>query len=189
MSESPDVLYERLFHQMYAKLYFYAKKFVEEEDARDIVEDVFVDVWRKKDSIEFGSQIQSLLYCATYHKCINFLKRQKISMSHLMLIEEVNSLRIEAMEDNRHTPQHELEMGDLHRQIHQAIDELPEKCREVFKLSYLHDMKNAEIASVLGLSVRTVEAHMYHALKYLRKRLSGIALLFLTFLYTSYCSF
>lgn len=54
------------------------------------------------------------------------------------------------------------------------LDELPEKCREVFILSYLHDMKNAEIAQVLGISQRTVEAHMYKALKYLRERLSHL---------------
>ena len=44
-----------------------------------------------------------------------------------------------------------------------AINELPDKCKEVFKLSYLHDMKNKEIADTLGISLRTVEAHMYKA--------------------------
>lgn len=47
-----------------------------------------------------------------------------------------------------------------------AINELPDKCKEVFKLSYLHDMKNKEIADTLGISLRTVEAHMYKALKF-----------------------
>lgn len=49
-----------------------------------------------------------------------------------------------------------------------AINELPDKCKEVFKLSYLHDMKNKEIADTLGISLRTVEAHMYKALNFAR---------------------
>ena len=63
------------------------------------------------------------------------------------------------------------------------INELPDKCKEVFKLSYLHEMKNKEIADVLGISLRTVEAHMYKALKFffLRERLSHLLLSLIIF--------
>ncbi|MBP8790520.1 MAG: sigma-70 family RNA polymerase sigma factor, partial [Breznakibacter sp.] len=59
-------------------------------------------------------------------------------------------------------------------EIEKAIDELPEKCREVFKLSYLYGLKNKDIADALQLSLRTVEAHIYKALKFLRERLVGL---------------
>jgi len=73
-----------------------------------------------------------------------------------------------------------IEDKELRKEIHDAINELPDKCKEVFKLSYLHDMKNKEIADILGVSLRTVEAHMYKALKYLRGRLDPLwAILFL----------
>lgn len=67
-----------------------------------------------------------------------------------------------------------IENRELRSELHRAIDELPDKCREVFKLSYLHDMKNKDIADVMGISLRTVEAHMYKALKVLRERLKGL---------------
>jgi hypothetical protein len=60
--------------------------------------------------------------------------------------------------------------------------ELPDKCKEVFKLSYLHDMKNKDIADVMGISLRTVEAHMYKALKILREKLSYLRMILLFWL-------
>lgn len=67
-----------------------------------------------------------------------------------------------------------IENRELRQEIFQAINGLPEKCREVFKLSYLYDMKNKDIADTLSISLRTVEAHMYKALKILRERLSHL---------------
>ncbi|MGL5730884.1 MAG: sigma-70 family RNA polymerase sigma factor, partial [Bacteroidales bacterium] len=65
----------------------------------------------------------------------------------------------------------QIENEELSLSISQAINELPDKCREVFRLSYLNEMKNKEIAEFMHISLRTVEAHMYKALKYLRGRL------------------
>ena len=67
-----------------------------------------------------------------------------------------------------------IENQELRAELHCAINELHAKCQEVFKLSYLHDMKNKDIADVMGISLRTVEAHMYKALKFLRDRLKGL---------------
>lgn len=70
-----------------------------------------------------------------------------------------------------------MENRELQAEVYKAINELPDKCREIFKLSYLHDLKNKEIAETLDISLRTVEAHMYKALKYLRLRLKYLLLL------------
>lgn len=184
MTADLDILYDNLFRKMYGKLYFYAKRFVDEENARDIVEDVFVDLWKRRETIEFGSRIQSLLYCSTHSKCINLLKHNKVSASHIALIEEINVHRMEVMDELKNTPESELENEELGKLINQAIDELPEKCREVFKLSYLQDMRNDEIATILGISARTVEAHMYRALKVLRQRLSHIPFFLIFFAFS-----
>lgn len=70
-----------------------------------------------------------------------------------------------------------IEDAELRRKLSDAINELPDKCRMVFKLSYLHDMKNKEIADTMGVSLRTVETHMYKALKLLRDKLGYLDLL------------
>ena len=123
MNENFDITYKALFRRYYPSLIFYATRLVGEEEAEDVVQDVFVELWKRKDHIEIGDQ------------------------------------------------------------IHDAINELPDKCKEVFKLSYLHDMKNKEIADILGVSLRTVEAHMYKALKYLRGRLDPLWTILFLFLW------
>lgn len=75
-----------------------------------------------------------------------------------------------------------LENMELKKEILSAINDLPDQSRKVFKMSYLYDMKNKEIADILGISLRTVEAHMYKALKILRVKLSHLLLLLICFL-------
>ena len=75
-----------------------------------------------------------------------------------------------------------IEDRELRKHIISAIDELPEKCKLVFKLSYLHNMKNKDIAETMGISLRTVEAHMYKALKFLRERLGYMNFMLVLFL-------
>lgn len=78
-----------------------------------------------------------------------------------------------------------IEDRELRRGIYRAIQALPDKCREVFKLSYLYDMKNKDIADALGISPRTVEAHIHKALKLLRASLSPLRESFPLFLLSS----
>jgi RNA polymerase sigma-70 factor (ECF subfamily) len=68
--------------------------------------------------------------------------------------------------------------GEKMDAIHKAIARLPEKCREVFVMAYIEEKKNAEIAEMLHISVRTVEAHIFKALKLLRSMLTLICFLF-----------
>ena len=183
MQEDLNLVYDTLFRKTYAKLFFYVKGIVGEDDAQDIVEDVFVDVWRRRDSIEFGDKIQSFLYRSAYTHSINLLRRRKMSSGYINLMNEINTQRIEFVQSDTQNPEKDLENDDLRRILDAAISELPEKCREVFKLSYIQGMRNDEIAEITGTSVRTVEAHMYRALKYLRQRLGDISISLITFLF------
>ena len=97
-------------------------------------------------------------------------------------MEEINRRRAEFYQPDNNEVIRKIEDRELRKEIHDAINELPDKCKEVFKLSYLHDMKNKEIADVLGVSLRTVEAHMYKALKFLRNRLGHLWFILLLFL-------
>ena len=76
-----------------------------------------------------------------------------------------------------------LENQELREKIDAAIDELPDKRRQIFKMSYLHGMSNKEIAQIMDISVRTVEAQLYKALKFLRHRLENLMLLLLMLIF------
>lgn len=163
-----DQTFEDLFGQYYPMLLAYAKGLVG-DDAEDIVEDVFVELWQHQDRMEVGQRIQAWLYRAVYTRSLNVLKHRHVTASYLSAVESINYQRMSHLD--LYSPQEYVENEDLRVRLDEAIGELPEKCREVFRLSYMFGMRNREIAEALDISVKTVEAHMYKALKHLRERL------------------
>jgi len=95
---------------------------------------------------------------------------------------DINEMRMSCYFSSLGDGEQDMENMELRRKINQAIGELPDKCREIFVLSYLKDMKNSEIALMMNVSVRTVEAHIYKALKSLRARLGIFFVFFVPFL-------
>ena len=178
MKDDFDITYKALFRKYYPNLLFYATRLVGEEEAEDVVQDVFVELWKRRDSMEIGEQIQAFLYRAVYTRSLNVLKHRNIETGYIAIVEEINQKRVEFYQPDNNEVIRRIEDRELRKEIY---DELPDKCKEVFKLSYLHDMKNREIADAMGVSLRTIEAHMYKALKYLRGRLDHLIFLFILF--------
>ena len=77
MTEEFEKTYKALFRRYYPGLLFYAARLVGEADAEDIVQDVFVEIWRRQDTVELGDQIQSFLYRSVYTKSLNLLKHRR----------------------------------------------------------------------------------------------------------------
>lgn len=177
MNENFDQTYKLLFRKYYANLLFYATRIVGEEEAEDVVQDVFVELWRRQESMTVGNQIQAYLYRAVYTRALNVLKHRDIMNSYEAVMLDIHKKRIEFYQPDSNDVVKRIEDGELRRNLSAAINELPDKCKMVFKLSYLHDMKNKDIAETMGVSLRTVEAHMYKALKLLRDRLGYLNLL------------
>lgn len=176
MNEELDATYKAVFRQYYPKLLFYATRLVGAEEAEDVVQDVFVELWRRRDTVVIGEQILAFLYRSVYTKAINLLKHQAIENNYSNAMTEIYERKLQFYQPDHAEVIRKIENQELRQEIYNAINELPEKCREVFKLSYLHDMKNKEIAETLSISLRTVEAHIYKALKFLRERLGHLLL-------------
>jgi len=161
-------------------MYFYAKRIVGENAAEDVIQEAFLELWKRADIEKMDQpQIEYYLYKAVYSRGLNYLKHfRKMDTS---VIDDINEMRMSAYHSYIGNGEKDMENADLKKRIWQAIGELPDKCREIFVMSYLKDMKNSEIAELMNVSVRTVEAHIYKALKSLRARLGTIFLFLLFF--------
>lgn len=183
MSDKTEIIYKKLFHKYYPSLLFYATRILNDEvEAEDVVQNVFVELWKQKDSMEFGEQIQSFLYRAVYTRSLNAIKHRNVRRGYSNIMQEINEKRTDFYHPDNNEIIRKIEDKELRKQIYDAIDELPDKCKKVFKLSYLHHLRNKEIADIMEISLRTVEAHMYKALKFLRDKLEHLILLLVFFL-------
>ncbi len=157
--------FEALFKQYYAPLVVYASRYVSGIDvAREIVQDFFVKLYEKRNAINIDVSVKSYLYRSVYNCCINFLNQRNLQDRHLKIIAQE---RVE--EDNL---ENEIQTVELQYKISEIIEELPARCKRIFKMNRIEGMKNDEIAEALGLSKRTVETQISKALKILRKKLN-----------------
>jgi RNA polymerase sigma-70 factor (ECF subfamily) len=167
--------FDSLFEKYYPGLLFYATQFLDEAEAKDVVQDVFLEVWKRKDTIIVGDQIGAYLYRLVYTRSINVLNHKKVESKYSDAIVELHEYKMKFYEaENNNEIFRDIENRELTNEIETAINKLPDKCREAFILSYLHDLKNKEIAEAMNISLRTVEAHIYKALKILRKELKHL---------------
>lgn len=181
-TNSIETIYYSLFRKHYSGLLFYATRLIGEEDAEDIVQDVFVELWHNKAKINFDDNIKSFLYKSVYTRSLNLLKHKIVVDNYSAEEQKFYASKMSYYSYESSDVIDRIENNELKKEIVKAINELPDKCKEVFKMSYLYEMKNKEIADILGVSARTVEAHMYKALKLLREKLKHLLVIIFMFL-------
>ena len=164
-----------MFQALYKKyaqiLIIYASKFVDRATAEDLVQDVFLKIWNKRLLIVWAEGLPSYLFNAVQHACIDYLKHIEIK-NHI----ETNILTKLKMEELSYSGDSASFWQENHRlqSIYKEIENLPQQCRRIFTMSYLEERKSSEIASLLNISKRTVEAQLYKALKQIREALCKV---------------
>ncbi len=133
--------------------------------AEDLTQEVFYELWKKKDNLIIKSTVKGYLKRSAINKSLNYVRDQK------MKFDDADEGEIE-LKDSKHSPQQKLEAADLQKVIDKAIDSLPEKCRVIFVLSRFEALSYQEIANSLGISIKTVENQISKALKILRVKLA-----------------
>lgn len=162
------VAFNTLFKSVYLPLYIHCRKFIADpEEAKDILQNVFLRFWEKREEIDIHTSLNAYLYRAIQNECLNYLRSTRtIETSQY---ESLGADKQEAVEDN--DPYSELSMLEIEAITEKTIEELPDQCKSIFKLSRVNGLKNQEIANKLDISVRTVETQIYRALKILKSRL------------------
>lgn len=155
-----------LFKSHFAGLCFFAQKYVKDfETAKEIVQDAYVSLWDKRETIDMSRPVKSYLTIVIHNKCTNYLRDNRKFDQYILDLE----ILLEVPENDGADSMIEEE---LKLKIDASIAELPEKCREIFVLNRYENLKYKEIADRLHISIKTVETQMSKALQHMRVRLA-----------------
>ncbi len=156
-----------LFDRYYGAIVRDIYRLIPDSDTcKDLVQEVFVELWRKKESLEIQVSIYAYLRRAAVNKALNHIKSNKRYVFEEP--DKQNQIKDSSAQDIAQK-EHQ---GNLEDALHKAIETLPEKCRAVFALSRFEHLSHKEIAEKLGISVKTIENQITKAMKMLREALS-----------------
>lgn len=166
--------HEQAFNQIVAnyteRLYWHVRRFLcSHEDTNDLLQDIFIKIWTALPSFRGDAQLFTWIYRIATNEVLNYLRKQKIK-SLISLESESTVLEKKVDEDPYFN-------GDkLQRELHKAMQRLPQKQRIVFSLRYFDEMKYEEIAQITGTSVGALKASYHHAYNKIKEDLSKLIL-------------
>ena len=167
--------FSEMYLTYYPKLVRFAKEFVIlEEDAENITQDVFADLWERQNSMDHVENVNAYLFRLVKNRSLDHLKHKIFEKKYVEVMQtsfeiELN-LKLQSLD---RFDSSDMSVGnDTEILVRTAINSLPKRCRDIFLLSRIEGLKYKEISERLGISVNTVECQMGIALKKLRVKLS-----------------
>lgn len=161
LKKGDELAYKVLYDTYYSWLCNYIFKLCQNRKlSEDIVQDSLLNLYIKRKSINISSSLQHYLFRCCHNQFLQHLRKQKIKFDIL------DEIKWEAIAESMDTSKHQKE--EKLRQLHQLIDELPPRCKEIFVKNKLEKIKYKDIATELDISVKTVENQMSKALHFLR---------------------
>jgi RNA polymerase sigma-70 factor (ECF subfamily) len=157
-------IYEKYSKRLFGFVLRYIKQ---EEDAEEIVQEVFVKVWENRDRIDIYSSFDAYLFTIAYNTTMSLFRKrvhEKKYLEHLKSIQQIGST--EDITDEMH-------FRELSEKVQALLDELTPRQKEIFQLSREEGLTHEEIAKRLGISVNTVKKHMVNTLSFLRTHLAN----------------
>ncbi|MCK9206965.1 MAG: RNA polymerase sigma-70 factor [Salinivirgaceae bacterium] len=165
LQEGNKKIFDYLFHCYYSGLVVYAIKYVtEKEAAEDLVQDFFFKLWMQHKQLTINQTIKSYFFVSVKNRCLDYLRHSEIKQK---ASDYFSSVREESITDANDF----LVEAELSSRIEKALNNLPEKSRQVFIMNRFNGFSPKEIAEKENLSIRTVEGHIGKALKLLRLEL------------------
>ena len=146
----------------------------DKQRVEDVIHDVFADLWQRKNAVEISVGVKSFFRGAVINKCLAIIRKD----SRMDYVENHNS----TLPANQASPDQIVDHDNLKKIIDNIVDDLPEKCQAVFRMSRYEGKSHQEIADTLGISKKTIENHMTKALKTLKSELKRKELLSIIFI-------
>lgn len=164
--------FEILFRNYSQHLINFSRRYIRDKQiAENIVQDVFLKIWQNRHSLDSSQSIKSYLFTAVKNESFKHLRHLDVetrSYDHVLSLTTVEK-----------SPEEMFDEKEFIAKVNLALNDLPEKCREIFFMSRFDNLKYAEIAKILDISVKTVETQISRALKKMRENLSTLVLILL----------
>ena len=167
---------DMLYNFYYPRLYSFAKSFLKvEDDINDILQEVFIKIWENRKNIRNVETFNAYIFTVTKNAVITYFREKTKFSSFESRVSEMATTEGFTLNPS-------LEYEDIKEKVELLIEQLPEKRKQIFKLSRENGLSNKEIAAQLGISIKTVEDHMMYAIRYLREHLKTLDIITLLFI-------
>jgi RNA polymerase sigma-70 factor (ECF subfamily) len=164
--QGDEAAFDAIFRAQYPSLVGMAEGMLRSRAvAEEIVQDVMLELWRRRQSLPVEESLRAYLFRAARNRALNHLRHSRVEREGQP---HAASPAAEPARAPSTLVEEEIDVA-----LRDAMNDLPDRCREVFELSRVHGLRYTEIASALGISVKTVEAQMGKALRILRDRLAA----------------
>ncbi|WP_254412266.1 RNA polymerase sigma-70 factor [Dyadobacter diqingensis] len=171
--------FQEIYKRYWYKLYTVARRKVEvQEDAEEIVQDIFVDLWERRIRLNIN-ELDRYLFSAVKYKVLNYIKSRIVRQTYQR---DTISLKVDADSNTEEA----LALQDLSQAITNGIENLPPKTQEIFRLNRLEGMSVREISDLLHIPERTVEYHITQSLRSMRVYLKDFVVLMLTLMFAQF---
>lgn len=164
--------FKDVFRLLYPRLKGYCKLFISDDNkVEDLIQETFIALWERRDSIKTDQSVESYLFVILRNNCLNFLRKEKLENTTFSIdMEEVSELQYLYQIDFLGKEEKSLE-EQLVESFQKAVEELPDKMKQVFKLCKIDGRKQKEVADEIGISLKMVEKHIAKAKEQIREKL------------------
>ena len=168
IAEGDEPAFRQLYNFFSEKLIQFAFALVKRRDAAmEIVDQVFIKIWLRRSNFTEVENIKVYLYAATKNTALNYLKE----IAHQQITQPFDHLNIELREEE--CPEKQMINSEIFKKIKRAIEELPPRCKIIFKLVREDSLTYKEVAEILNISTNTVDAQMVIAVKKISEKVKG----------------
>jgi len=172
LKKGDEYAFRIVFRSFYQPLLHFAQAYLHDREiGRNIVQTVFMKLWEKRETLKENENLKPLLFTITRNESISYLRHQKASKRFLAQnhssVEDIE-LNLGALEQLDFS---KIDLDNIQKIVEQTLENMPDRCREVFILSRYNQLRNHQIAEALNISVKAVESNITRALKLLRENL------------------
>jgi RNA polymerase sigma-70 factor (ECF subfamily) len=159
-----DIIYKKYSRRLYGFVFRYVKQ---EADTEEIVQEVFVKIWKSREKLNIYSSFESFLFTIAHNATVNLLKKRATEQKYVEHVKSLQNI------DEAYELTDEIHYKELKQKYQGLLNELSPRQKEIFQLSREEGLSHKEIAEKLGISVHTVKNHLVTTLSFLRSKLDN----------------